>query len=105
MVGTSGAGARHLQTDANVEVGAFRSQGPYECSNHIASYSVLPARAAISLSLSGESLSTDYVDCGASPLGSMNESPWGSATVDAGAMAQARDNAMLRYMQKKKTRR
>eukprot|EP00250_Pteridium_aquilinum_P014569 c22066_g1_i1 orf=553-2298(+) len=104
----SGSGERQMQTDANVEAGAFRSQGPYECSSHIASYSIMPARTALSLSLSGmsgDSLSTDYVDCGASPVVSMNDTPWGPGTFDAGAMAQARDNAMLRYMEKKKTRR
>lgn len=106
-VGSAGSG--QMQTEANAEVGAFRSPGAYNCSNHMASYSILPARTAISLSLSGmsgESLGTDYVDCGASPsVTSMNENAWGSATLDTGAMAQARDSAMLRYIEKKKTRR
>ncbi|MCO5561330.1 hypothetical protein L7F22_014951 [Adiantum nelumboides] len=103
------ASTSQIQTEMDLEARTFRSQGPFECSNHMASFSVVPARAAISLSLSGisgDSHGTDYVDCGVSPMVSNNESSWAAPpSMDAGAMAQARDNAMLRYMEKKKTRR
>lgn len=105
---TSQPSANKMQSDMNDEAPSFRCHEPFGCSNHVASYSVLPARTAISLSLSGmsgDSLSTDYVDCGASPMVPKNESSWAPPPMDAGAMAQARDNAMVRYMEKKKTRR
>ncbi|KAI5080538.1 hypothetical protein GOP47_0003721 [Adiantum capillus-veneris] len=102
-------GTSHMQNDMNAEAQTFRCHGTFDCNNHMASYSVLPVRAAISLSLSGmsgDSHGTEYVDCGASPMVSINDSSWAAPPpMDAGAMAQARDNAMLRYMEKKKRRR
>ncbi|KAH7404617.1 hypothetical protein KP509_15G034500 [Ceratopteris richardii] len=100
--------ADQVQANIQAESGTFRCQEPYELRNHVASYSVLPARAAISLSLSGmsgDSHSTDYVDCGLSPMSTLNESSRAPLAGSSGVMTLARDNAMLRYMEKKKTRR
>ncbi|MCO5599022.1 hypothetical protein L7F22_053121 [Adiantum nelumboides] len=87
------ASTSQIQTEMDLEARTSRSQRPFECSNHMASFSVLPARAAISLSLSGisgDSHGTDYVDCGASPMVPNNESSWAAPpSMDAGAMAQA----------------
>ena len=61
--------------------------------------------SSMSLPLSniiGESSSTDYQDCGLSPLFLSGESPWESH-VDASS-PQARDKAKMRYNEKKKTR-
>ena len=78
--------------------------GPYTRSNSF------PTRSAISLSLSGisgDSHTTDYIDCGASSSSMMlmNEGSRMPTSMDIGVMAQTRDNAMLRYMEKKKNRR
>ncbi|KAB5548373.1 hypothetical protein DKX38_011779 [Salix brachista] len=61
--------------------------------------------SSMSLPLSniiGESSSTDYQDCGLSPLFLSGESPWESH-LDASS-PQARDKAKMRYNEKKKTR-
>jgi hypothetical protein len=58
--------------------------------------------------MSGDSHSTDYIDCGASSSSMMlkTDASRMPASLDIGGMAsQMRDNAMLRYMEKKKNRR
>lgn len=59
--------------------------------------------SGMSLSLSGMSCdSSDYHDCSVSGFLSAGEPAWTSP--ESGAFAQARDSAMLRYKEKKKTR-
>lgn len=72
-------------------------------------YPARPTGSSMSLSLSGlsaESSGADYHDCGVSPAFMSNADPssWGEASPDSRALAQARDSAMLRYKEKKKTR-
>ncbi|KAJ7525581.1 hypothetical protein O6H91_17G057500 [Diphasiastrum complanatum] len=71
----------------------------------------VPFRPTSSLSLSlsggcsGESSVTDYHDYGASFLMyGDSASCWDRESIDSGTLAKARDNAMLRYIEKKKTR-
>ena len=99
----SWTGAIH-QRQARAVLDSQMYSVPYARSNSF------PTRTAISLSLSGmsgDSHSTDYIDCGASSSSMMlmNEASRIPASVDIGVSTQTRDNAMLRYMEKKKNRR
>eukprot|EP00252_Welwitschia_mirabilis_P023172 TRINITY_DN6497_c0_g2_i1.p1 TRINITY_DN6497_c0_g2~~TRINITY_DN6497_c0_g2_i1.p1 ORF type:complete len:164 (-),score=30.18 TRINITY_DN6497_c0_g2_i1:795-1286(-) len=53
--------------------------------------------------LSGESSVADYQDCGVSVMCRKGEPPW-SATSPESTFSHARDNAMMRYKEKKKAR-
>ncbi|KAH9306384.1 hypothetical protein KI387_010788, partial [Taxus chinensis] len=68
--------------------------------------SALPVCSSFSLSLSslsGESSAADYHDCGLSPMILKGEPTWGPSNSDS-LFSQARDNAMMRYKEKKKLR-
>ncbi|KAJ7570051.1 hypothetical protein O6H91_01G105900 [Diphasiastrum complanatum] len=73
--------------------------------NATGSLSLSLSGATLSLSgASGENSSADYHDCDTSSILMHGESTWVSGGMDSGTLAEARDNAMLRYMEKKKTR-
>ncbi|XP_059282848.1 zinc finger protein CONSTANS-LIKE 9 [Lycium ferocissimum] len=65
------------------------------------------ARQQSSLSfsnLTGENSAGDYQDCGASSMFLMGEPPWGPPCPESSIPSTSRTNAVLRYMEKKKTR-
>ncbi|XP_057844712.1 zinc finger protein CONSTANS-LIKE 10 [Cryptomeria japonica] len=81
-------------------------QGVTDRSGPSNSKSFLPVHSSFSLSLSslsGESSAADYHDCGLSPLFLKGEPLWGPSNSDS-VVSQARDNAMMRYKEKKKSR-
>eukprot|EP00246_Nothoceros_aenigmaticus_P009017 TRINITY_DN24309_c0_g1_i1.p1 TRINITY_DN24309_c0_g1~~TRINITY_DN24309_c0_g1_i1.p1 ORF type:complete len:435 (-),score=53.31 TRINITY_DN24309_c0_g1_i1:210-1481(-) len=92
-----------------ISSGATSASGT--CSNRggiVQLFRARPTGSTMSLSLSGlsaESSGADYHDCGVSPvfLGNSDPSSWGGSP-DGIVLAQARDSAMLRYKEKKKTR-
>uniref|UniRef100_A0A0D6R1F6 CCT domain-containing protein n=1 Tax=Araucaria cunninghamii TaxID=56994 RepID=A0A0D6R1F6_ARACU len=93
-------GADGLPTTGGVVQGVTDLSGP----NNM--HSVLPVRSSLSFSLSslsGESSAADCHDCGLSPVFLKEEPPWGPTNSDS-AFSQARDNAMMRYKEKKKSR-
>nr|WQK28215.1 CONSTANS-like protein 7 [Cymbidium sinense] len=55
-------------------------------------------------SLTGESSAGDYQDCGMSSMLLMGEPPWYPFSSDISIQAANRDNAVMRYKEKKKTR-
>ncbi|CAN6448339.1 unnamed protein product [Victoria cruziana] len=68
-----------------------------------------PRQACSNLSLafsamSGESSAGDYQDCGMSSMLLMGEPPWFPAGSDNSHTQASRDNAVMRYKEKKKTR-
>ncbi|CAI0459435.1 unnamed protein product [Linum tenue] len=68
---------------------------------------VTPRQGHSNLSFSGitgeSSAAADYQDCGASPMLLMGESPWGPPGAE-GSPSANRTNAVMRYKEKKKTR-
>ncbi|KAG0447134.1 hypothetical protein HPP92_028501 [Vanilla planifolia] len=65
------------------------------------------ARSSLSLSfsgLTGESCAGDYQDCGVSSMLLMGEPPWYPPGPENSTQAANRDNAVMRYKEKKKTR-
>lgn len=69
------------------------------------SFSLLRSRSSLSLSLSGLSGDSNYYDCGASSsMFLKGDPPWGPTSPDSAGLVQARNYAMLRYMEKKKSR-
>eukprot|EP00249_Psilotum_nudum_P014866 c25039_g1_i1 orf=517-2430(-) len=70
------------------------------------SFSSLPVQSHHSLTipkLNGDNV-VDNHECGASSVFYKEKPPWASTSTDNQALAQARDNAMQRYKQKKKNR-
>ncbi|KAI3526459.1 hypothetical protein L1887_05713 [Cichorium endivia] len=55
-------------------------------------------------SLTGESTANDYQDCGASSMILMGEPPWCTIAHDSTTPSGIRNDAVLRYKEKKKTR-
>nr|XP_043630711.1 zinc finger protein CONSTANS-LIKE 9-like isoform X2 [Erigeron canadensis] len=55
-------------------------------------------------SLTGESTAADYQDCGASSMLLMGEPPWSTPAHDSTTPAGIRNDAVLRYKEKKKNR-
>lgn len=65
------------------------------------------ARSSLSLSfsgLTGESSAGDYQDCGVSSMLLMGEPPWYPPGPENSLPTASRDNAVMRYKEKKKTR-
>src|SRR5262249_40118139 len=54
--------------------------------------------------LTGESSAGDYQDCGASSMLLMGEPPWGPSCSEISFPSANRSNAVMRYKEKKKTR-
>eukprot|EP01018_Ginkgo_biloba_P025206 Gb_06394 [translate_table: standard] len=80
--------------------------GPSGVSNININIYPRPPHSSLSLSLSGlsgENSAADYQDCGESPKCLKGEPPWGPTSPDS-AFSNARDNAMMRYKEKKKAR-
>ncbi|KAI4378590.1 hypothetical protein MLD38_016050 [Melastoma candidum] len=68
-------------------------------------FSSRPAQSGVSFSaITGESSAADCQDCGASSLLLMGEPPWGPHGVEASHQSANRSNAVMRYKEKKKTR-
>lgn len=67
---------------------------------------IQPCRPSRSLSLSGLSgdSGADHLDCSTSSCIMKGEPPWGPTSPDGGTGAKARDEAMVRYKEKKKHR-
>lgn len=65
----------------------------------------MQASRPLSSGLSADSNGAEYLDCGASSLAPKIEPSWGPANIETIALSQARGNAMLRYIEKKKARR
>ncbi|KAK8614860.1 hypothetical protein V6N13_068649 [Hibiscus sabdariffa] len=64
-----------------------------------------PAHSSLSFSgLTGESSGGDYQDCGASPMLLMGEPPWCPPCTENSFQSSTRSNAVMRYKEKKKTR-
>ncbi|MCO5591386.1 hypothetical protein L7F22_045369 [Adiantum nelumboides] len=68
--------------------------------------SVQPSRPCRSLSLSGVSGDSvaDHLDCSTSSCIMKGEPPWGATSPDSANLVKARDEAMVRYKEKKKHR-
>ncbi|CAK7349159.1 unnamed protein product [Dovyalis caffra] len=65
----------------------------------------VPGHANLSFSgLTGESSPGDYQDCGASSMLLMGEPPWGPPCPDGSSPSGNRSDAVMRYKEKKKTR-
>ncbi|GMI73318.1 B-box domain protein 7, CONSTANS-like 9 [Hibiscus trionum] len=63
------------------------------------------AHSSLSFSgLTGESSAGDYQDCGASSMLLMGESPWCPPCAESSLQSATRSNAVMRYKEKKKTR-
>lgn len=80
--------------------------GPSRVGDIVMDVSGRKPRSSLSLSLSGhsgESSAADYQDCGVSTTCLKGDPPW-CPTSPESAFSQARDNAMLRYKEKKKLR-
>lgn len=54
--------------------------------------------------LTGESSGGDYQDCGASSMLLMGEPPWLPSCPEGSLQSVSRSNAVMRYKEKKKTR-
>ena len=54
--------------------------------------------------LTGESNGGDYQDCGASSMLLMGEPPWGPPCAESSLPSTSRSSAVMRYKEKKKTR-
>lgn len=54
--------------------------------------------------LTGESSAGDYQDCGASSMLLMGEPPWGPPCSENSLPSSSRSNAVMRYKEKKKSR-
>ncbi|KAI4364113.1 hypothetical protein MLD38_020247 [Melastoma candidum] len=68
-------------------------------------FSSRPAHSGVSFSaVTGESSAADYQDCGASSVLLMGEPPWGPHSAEASHQSANRSNAVMRYKDKKKTR-
>lgn len=80
---------------------------PSAVGNIAMNFSARPRHPNLSLSLSahsGESNAADYQECGLSPRFPKGEPPPWYPTSPETAFSQARDNAMMRYKEKKKAR-
>ncbi|KAI4341793.1 hypothetical protein MLD38_026475 [Melastoma candidum] len=67
--------------------------------------STRPAPSGVSFSgITGECSAVDYQDCGVSSLLLMGEPPWGPVGTETSNPSANRSNAVMRYKEKKKTR-
>lgn len=100
-----GSSSGQMQKPLNVVSGNPFKNGPYGTSNLITSTSTTRSTLSLSLSgMSGDSSGPDYLDCDASSFVLKPDPAWALAIPDNGAVSQARDIAMVRYMEKKRNR-
>ncbi|CAN1236198.1 Zinc finger protein CONSTANS-LIKE 10 [Linum grandiflorum] len=116
VAGTSYQGGAAAEGSSAGRMNSIQQQQP-TCSNAASADSIMSTKTEPAVCLTarqlhsnlsfsgvtGESSGGEYQDCGVSPMLLMGEPPWGSSCAE-GSPSANRSNAVMRYKEKKKTR-